>query len=67
MWSDRVPNPEPLTLESDALPIALHGPARRRNRMMHVHSVNTYAVARNHLRIRVTLLGIPPTVSITFC
>ena len=27
MWPDRVSNPGPLTYESGALPIALHGPA----------------------------------------
>ena len=27
MWPDRVPNPGPLTYESDALPTALRGPA----------------------------------------
>ena len=27
MWPDRVSNPEPLTYESGALPIALRGPA----------------------------------------
>ena len=27
MWRDRVSNPEPLTYESGALPIALHSPA----------------------------------------
>ena len=27
MWPDRVSNPEPLALESDALPTALRGPA----------------------------------------
>ena len=27
MWPDRVSNPGPLALESDALPIALRGPA----------------------------------------
>ena len=27
MWPDRVSNPGPLTLESDALPTALRGPA----------------------------------------
>ena len=27
MWPDRVSNPEPLTVESDALPIALRGQA----------------------------------------
>ena len=27
MWPDRVSNPGPLTYESDALPIALRGPA----------------------------------------
>ena len=27
MWPDRVSNPEPLTYESGALPIALSGPA----------------------------------------
>ena len=29
MWPDRVSNPGPLTYESGALPIALHGPASR--------------------------------------
>ena len=29
MLPDRVSNPEPLTYESGALPIALHGPARK--------------------------------------
>ena len=28
MWPDRVSNPGPLVLESDALPYALRGPAR---------------------------------------
>ena len=28
MWPDRVSNPGPPTYESDALPIALRGPAR---------------------------------------
>ena len=27
MWTDRISNPGPLTYESDALPIALRGPA----------------------------------------
>ena len=29
MWPDRVSNPAPLTLESDALPIALRSPASK--------------------------------------
>ena len=31
MLPERVSNPGPLTYESGALPIALHGPARDRN------------------------------------
>ena len=31
MLPDRVSNPEPLTYESDVLPIALRGPARARS------------------------------------
>ena len=31
MWPDRVSNPRPLALESDALPIALRGPATTRS------------------------------------
>ena len=34
MWPDRVSNPEPLALESDALPTALRGPANNH----HVHA-----------------------------
>ena len=30
MWTERVSNPEPLTYESGALPIALRGPAIKR-------------------------------------
>ena len=32
MWPDRVSNPGPLTYESGALPTALCGPARKRER-----------------------------------
>ena len=37
MWPDRVSNPGPLALESDALPIALRGPAAgiKSNRTYH--------------------------------
>ena len=35
MLPDRVSNPGPLTYESGALPIALRGPARERERGMH--------------------------------
>ena len=31
MWLDRVSNPRPLALESDALPTALRGPDRDKN------------------------------------
>ena len=31
MWPDRVSNPGPLALESDALPTALRGPERERD------------------------------------
>ena len=30
MWPDRVSNPGPLALESDALPTALRGPASKK-------------------------------------
>ena len=33
MLPDRVSNPGPLTYKSGALPIALHGPARKRKEM----------------------------------
>ena len=42
MLPDRVSNPEPLTYESDALPIALRGPApsKRMNGKVFVHRSN---------------------------
>ena len=36
MWPDRVSNPGPLALESDALPTALRGPAGRGVRAIEV-------------------------------
>ena len=42
MWPDRVSNPGPLTYESDALPIALRGPALRVETCAHHVLTGTY-------------------------
>ena len=39
MLPDRVSNPGPLTYESDALPIALRGPARLKNIICRLHDI----------------------------
>ena len=44
MWPDRVSNPGPLALESDALPTAPRGPV-----LLIVSMVNTVSIIRKHL------------------
>ena len=39
MLPDRVSNPGPLTYESGALPIALHGPARTLTKKAHICTI----------------------------
>ena len=42
MLPDRVSNPGPLTYESDALPIALHGPASLVSKLANINHNNLY-------------------------
>ena len=43
MWPDRVSNPGPLALESDALPTALRGPARVK-REMRIRKMRSFVI-----------------------
>ena len=40
MWPDRVSNPRPLALESDALPTAIRGPAFLKGRICSLSRAN---------------------------
>ena len=66
MWPDRVSNPGPLALESDALPTALRGPARHTSRKDFAQAVHTCKLILFSLFIPAILYTLSLTAALAY-